>query len=363
MKNERLYSLDLLRGLDIFLLTACGRVIWAARESWNIPVEKLAQFQHPYGGFTFWDIIMPLFLFMCGAAVPLALPKRLDADGAARGAFWKHVLGRIALLWVLGMACQGSLLTFDIMKISPFSNTLQAIASGYLIAAAVFLIRPAWIRSALPFALMGVYGVILAVYGRYEQYDNAAVNFEAWILRFILPEGSQAFNGGGYSWFLTVLAFGAMTLWGMQATEILRGGRSPNRKAAALGIYGFSLLALGLVLEYVVGEPCIKHIYTCSFTCQAMGYSMLALAALYVLSDIWKIRRGFGVFIVFGRYALWAYMIGGLFRPGLTGFATVLCKGAPHLLGSAAYQPFVEQVVTSALLVATMYLVASLRRK
>ena len=41
---------------------------------------------------------MPLFIFICGAAVPLALPRRLDAGGRPGLAYWRHVLGRVALL-------------------------------------------------------------------------------------------------------------------------------------------------------------------------------------------------------------------------------------------------------------------------
>ena len=111
MRRERLFSLDLLWGLDMFLLVVIGRLIWTAQEVWDIPVEKLSQFEHAYGGFTFWDIIMPLFLFMCGAAIPFALPKRLDAEGRPTAAFY------------------------------PYSNTLQTIAAGYVIAALALIIR------------------------------------------------------------------------------------------------------------------------------------------------------------------------------------------------------------------------------
>ena len=40
----------------------------------------MAQFRHPWGGFALWDIIMPLFIFMCGAAIPFALTRRLDEN-------------------------------------------------------------------------------------------------------------------------------------------------------------------------------------------------------------------------------------------------------------------------------------------
>lgn len=75
-----------------------------------------------------------------------------------------------------------------------------------------------------------------------------------------------------------------------------------------------------------------------------MGYSMLALAALYVWADIWKFRRGTWVFILYGQFALLAYMISGPFRSGLIGFAQVAFKGMPHLLGTARYQPMFEIV-------------------
>jgi len=344
-KKERLFSLDVLRGMDIILMAVVGRLVKAASVVWSIPPEKLTQFRHAYGGFTFWDIIMPLFLFMCGAAIPFALPKRLDAEGRPTAAFWKHVAWRLVMLWVLGMVCGGNLLQLDRTTIYPYSNTLQAIAAGYVIAALALLIRNAKVRFALPFVLAAAYGTILACYGVYLADDNAAMKVEQWILHLLLPTDSKVFAlTHGYTWWLTTLMFGAMTLLGMQATEILRSGRTAWRKAVILGGYGLGLLALGLSLEYIVGEPCIKHIFTPSFTFQSMGYSMLALAALYIWFDIWKLRRGAWLFLLYGQFALTAYVISGPFRPGLIAFAQVFLQGVPHLIGTARYQPFLEMV-------------------
>ena len=109
-KNDgRLYSLDLLRGLDMFLLTVIGPFFAALNKATPLPDWFMGQFHHNWGGFTLWDIIMPLFIFMCGAAVPFALPKRMD-DGRAGLRYWRHVASRVALLWVLGMVSQGRLL-------------------------------------------------------------------------------------------------------------------------------------------------------------------------------------------------------------------------------------------------------------
>ena len=137
MKN-RLYSLDILRGADIFFLTVLSEVFCAINKVWPLPKGFMAQLAHPsWAGFSVLDMVMPLFIFMCGAALPLALPKRLDADGHAGWPYWRHVLARVAMLWIFGMIAQGELLSFDLRRISFFNNTLQTIACGYVAVAFV----------------------------------------------------------------------------------------------------------------------------------------------------------------------------------------------------------------------------------
>ena len=60
--EERLYSLDLLRGLDMVFLTVVGPLVWAVHAGWGLPDGFLYQFTHPWEGFAAWDIIMPLFI-------------------------------------------------------------------------------------------------------------------------------------------------------------------------------------------------------------------------------------------------------------------------------------------------------------
>lgn len=80
-KVRRLRSLDLLRGLDMMLLTVIGPFVIALNSACGLPDQVLAQFRHSWVGFSFWDIIMPLFIFASGAAVPFAMKK---ADGRSR---------------------------------------------------------------------------------------------------------------------------------------------------------------------------------------------------------------------------------------------------------------------------------------
>lgn len=68
MVKERLSSLDILRGADMFLLLFLGPVL---RSFCKVAPEGTAwlstQLQHvKWEGFVLWDIIMPLFLFLSG---------------------------------------------------------------------------------------------------------------------------------------------------------------------------------------------------------------------------------------------------------------------------------------------------------
>lgn len=85
-KTERLGSLDVLRGFDLFCLVFFQPVLTsfinATDVSWLEPVRR--QFDHVlWEGFAFWDIIMPLFMFMAGASMPFAFAKYLKNNSGA----------------------------------------------------------------------------------------------------------------------------------------------------------------------------------------------------------------------------------------------------------------------------------------
>lgn len=345
--TERLYSLDLLRGIDMFLLVALHGILVATGRLFDFPDWWFYHLSHPkWVGFSFWDMVMPLFIFMCGAAIPFAIGRRLD-EGASRIAIWRHVIGRVLLLWFFGMLVQGRLATLDVMKISPYNNTLQTIAAGYLIAVVVLCVRIRAVRIVAPIALALTYTFLLHACGDYSETGNYANFVEMKILRLLVPEGSEAFDTHNYTWFLTTLMFGTMTLCGMLATDILRSNWHPNRRAVTLFAYGGGLLIFGFGVEPWV--PCIKHIFTLSFTSQAMGWCVIALAVLYVITDIFHFRRGTGIFILYGQFALTAYMVSNFFRPAVKGIVEPVVQGVPHLLGEehGEWMPLVTSIASA----------------
>lgn len=327
--NKRLFCLDLLRGIDIFYLTVVSAILPPLFKVLGLSSAWKEFFcTHPWEGFTLYDLIMPLFIFMCGAAVPFALGRRM-IDGKPTNEFHRHVWSRFALLWVLGMLAQGNLTTLDIHAISPYNNTLQTIAVGYVAAAYVLLIRSWVVRVSIPLVLTLVYGLILHFGGNYTKDGNVTQPIEHAILGAFLPAdnlGMKQVAEGGYTWFLPSLMFPVIALAGSFSTEILRAKIGAWRRAAVLSGLGSGVLVLGLVLEFM-GVCCVKHIFTVSFTLQAIGWSILSLAFLYVLTDIWTFRRGMGLLILFGQYALTAYLCKSVFGAACSAVAKRMFSG------------------------------------
>ena len=76
----RLYSLDTLRGFDMFWIIGGEALIiaFAKASGWDW-LDKLATQMHhvEWNGFHFYDLIFPLFMFISGVAIPFALTSKL----------------------------------------------------------------------------------------------------------------------------------------------------------------------------------------------------------------------------------------------------------------------------------------------
>lgn len=345
----RLFSLDVLRGLDMLLLIVVVRIVRAIQKGWScFPPEFMRQFSHGWEGFTLWDIIMPLFIFMCGAAMPFALGRRLKQGGWS---YWRHVCGRVALLWTLGCLLQGNLAALDPMSFTPFSNTLQSIAVGYLVTAAMMCVPSRAFGMVLPVVLAVGYALLLAAGGKYGQWDNVAFKVDHAVLTSLLPEGSlyaKAAAPNHYTWFLTSLMFAAMTMCGYHATRILQSVWCQRRKLLVLVALGASLLVVGFVTSIWI--PVIKPIFTLSFTAQAMGWCVLALAVLYALTDVLKLRKGLSLVLLFGQNALSVYFIAGFLGGAILSVVQSFGSGFIRLCGPAG--PLVQALAFCSVLTA-----------
>jgi predicted acyltransferase len=128
----RVASIDALRGFDMFWIIGGHAIIFALAGIFWDPLPDWLRYQmsHPaWIGFSAWDMIMPLFLFIVGAAMPFSFGKRI-AQGQTRVQLYRKIALRTILLFFLGTIAQGTLLDFKLETLHIYCNTRQAIAGG-----------------------------------------------------------------------------------------------------------------------------------------------------------------------------------------------------------------------------------------
>ena len=267
----------------------------------------------PWIGFSAWDLIMPLFLFIVGTAMPFSFARRIE-DGQSRGQLYAKMFRRVLILFILGMAHQGRLLDFDLSTLHIYCNTLQAIAAGYLIAGIVMLNTPIVGQVvALAALLIGYWLIMMFVpfaghpAGTLEPDANVALAVDNFVLR-------QFGDGSSYTWVLSSMGFAATTLLGVLSGHLLRATIAPVAKIIWLTLIGLGCLVGGWAWAEWLGFPIIKHIWTSSMVLWAAGWSFLLLAAFYALIDVAGFRRWAFPFVVIGANAITAYM-GARFIP------------------------------------------------
>ena len=309
--TERLMSLDALRGFDMFWIIGGWGIVAGLGKGLNSPWFNryvMPQIEHVrWEGFVAWDLIMPLFLFVVGAAMPFSFAKRLEVGGN-KTRLYLHILYRVAVLWVLGMIAQGHLLEYDLSKLHLYSNTLQAIAAGYLIASFLLLnLQLRWQLVATVGLLLVYWGLLALVPapGHAGEHFTEQGNLAIYIDRLILGRFQDGTNPP-YTWILSGMTFATTVMMGAFAGQLLRSNRSSVSKVLILLGSGIACVLVG----WAWGQsfPIIKHLWTSSMVLFAAGWSFLLLALFYLLIDVLHLRFLAFFFVVIGTNAIAVYM-------------------------------------------------------
>jgi len=341
----RITSIDALRGFDMFwimgpelghtLVLSFAALILGGKE--HVPQWLSYNLNHPrWTGFSAWDMIMPLFLFIVGVAMPFSIGRRLE-EGAGRTSIYLKALRRVALLWILGMIAQGNLLDFRLDRLRLYSNTLQSIAAGYLIATIVLVELRNWRwQIGLTAGLLLLYWACMAFIpfqghrGEYTEQGNLGILLDKAIMGHFQ-------DGTTYAWILASISFGATVMMGVLAGQLLKSSLDGWTKVGILAAAGLACLGLGWgwnMIPTPMGMPIIKHIWTSSMALWAGGWSLLLLAAFYGVIDVLGWRAWSFVFIVIGANAILAYMANKLFN--IRGIGTIWFGGLTKHFGKGA---------------------------
>jgi predicted acyltransferase len=318
LKTERLVSLDALRGFNfVWILGGDSAVLALAHmlrsgDGWASGIGGVLHDQMTHAaweGFRFYDLIFPLFIFVTGVSIVLALPALVAREG--RKAAHLRAIRRALVLYVLGLIYYGGISGHwaDIRWL----GVLQRIGICYLAAGLLFLnVGRRGLVVATIALLVGYWALMsfVPVPGIGKGSFAPDANLANWIDAHYLP-GRLWDDTRDPEGLLSTLPAIATCLFGVLSGMILREQRlSPVSKSLVLFGGGTMLLAVGYL--WAIQFPIVKAMWTSSFVLVAAGYSAIALGAMHQIIDVWGAKRWATVFVWIGANAITLYLLNQL---------------------------------------------------
>jgi len=302
--SNRLFSLDVFRGITMFLLMAEAAKVYHALTDYfpsGIGHSIVEQFHHhPWHGLRFWDLIQPFFMFIVGVAMPLSLQSRTKKGHTWQESF-RHILFRCLMLFLFGI---GLHCVYSGKIVWELWNVLTQLSFTILVTFLLmrFSIKIQVIASVLFLVLTEVL---------YRSYDPASpfvkdANFGSWIDTVLMGKIN---NGGGWV-TINLLPTAAHTMWGAICGRLLLSQKNSSEKLKTLLIAGVICLVAGYALDFSATTPIVKRIATSSFVLVSGGYAMITLALLYYIADIRGYSKWTKFFAIVGMNSIFIYLFG-----------------------------------------------------
>lgn len=335
----RLRSLDALRGFDMFWIVGGSAVVAAIAKTTDNPFVQWVESQThhvEWNGFSLWDLIFPLFLFIAGAAMPFSLSDRLAA-GVPRRALARKVIKRGAVLCLLGLVYNG-LLAFDFASLR-CASVLGRIGLAYAAAGLIVLLcrsTRAWFAwaaglSILYWALMSWFPPVPGLgAGQWAPGATLADYVDRLFLPGRLYHGDRDPEG-----LLATVPAVSTALFGALAGRLLQTGMRSDVKGEHIALRLFVYGAVGLALGWLWGSvfPINKNLWSSSFVLWTAGLSAMLLACFYLVIDVWGRDRVAFFFVVIGQNAITIYLLNRFID--FDGIAQFVLARGQHLLHPA----------------------------
>jgi predicted acyltransferase len=312
--SQRLYSLDALRGFDMFWIMGGERIFHALSKATDSPFWNglSHQFSHPdWNGFRAYDLIFPLFLFIAGVATPYSVGRQMEKGVPRQKLLWR-VIKRGLILVVLGIIYNNELRIQPISEMR-FGSVLGRIGLAYMFANIIYLYtksqrsRIIWTASLL----LGYWFILLCTSAPGFSAGDLTLegNFASYFDRLFLPGKLYVNNIHDPEGLFSTIPAIATGLLGILTGGFLKNSnRSPHAKAARLIIAGAALIAVALVWNIVF--PFNKNLWSSSFATLVGGISMLLLAVFYYIIDVKGYKKWAFFFVVIGMNSILIYMSG-----------------------------------------------------
>ena len=302
--EERLVSIDALRGLTMFFIIGGERIFTSLFEIWPNPVtEALSKNMEHAGweGFYFYDQIFPVFLFLVGLLIPMVI-VRSRQKGKTNREIALHMGRRAVILLLLGLANYG-FLRFD-WPAMRWSSVLGRIGICYFFAGLFVLHTRIRVQIlAIITILIGYWAAVkfIPVPGFGPGVLTPEGCLTTWLDQKIIPGtlGLAIYDRQGVLSSFTALA---STMIGVQAGYWLCTDRPASHKTAGFLIAGVIFLIAGWIWGQFFFIS--RNVWTSSFVLYSSGWSLLAMALFYWIIEVKGYKNWTFFLVVIGMNAV-----------------------------------------------------------
>ncbi len=299
--NERLLSLDVFRGMTIFLM-----ILVNTPGSWNYVYAPLLH--APWHGCTPTDLVFPFFMFIVGVSMAISYSKfQLE------NRIWiQKAIKRGSIIILIGLLLNWfPFYDKNINDLRVF-GVLQRIGMAFIPAA----IMISWAKPKLiPYVIMLILVSYWAILGLdspapFTLEDNVVKKIDIWLVG-----ANHMYKGYGVPFdpegFLSTLPSIATILIGyIVGCEILSKITLLNKIQRLLWA-GSILIALGY-FWHLLGFPLNKPLWSSSYVLFTAGLAMIFLSILIIIIDINKFASWTYIFKAFGQNPLATFILAGL---------------------------------------------------
>jgi len=345
--KKRLASLDALRGMDMFWILGGEKLFtalfiltgWAG---WQVAHAQTLHSQ--WHGFTFYDLIFPLFIFLSGVVMGLS-PKRIDhLPLKERLPMYKKAVKRLLLLCVLGIFYNhgwGTGIPANLDEIR-YASVLGRIAVAWFFA--VMLIWHTSLRFQLITAISILVGYwvwlsFIPVPGGSAGVLTMQGSWNAWIDQHLLPGITYQNRATDPEGLLSNLPAIVNAILGIFAGRLI--AKSPElgewKTVGFLFASGVVCLALGWMWNLIF--PVNKDLWTSSFVLVTSGWSAILLAVFYAFVDVLNFRKAVYPFVIIGANSIMIYLASSLLNWEYTAKSVF---GGLVVAGSESWQPLLS---------------------
>lgn len=308
----RLFSLDALRGFDMFWIMGGEEIFHGMAKATGSPFWGAIanQFTHPdWNGFHLYDLIFPLFLFMAGVSTPFSVGRELE-KGKTRQQLLLRVIKRAFILVLLGLVVNNGIKIMPISEIR-FPSVLGRIGIAYMFANIIYLYsKERWQMFWFAFFIIGYWLLLKFTSAPGFPIGDLTMkgNFASYVDRSILPGRLYLGIHDPEGLFSTIPAISTGILGILTGILLKKGGITQMRKVATMAVVGVIFLILAQIWN--LDFPINKNLWTSSFVLHVGGLSLLLMALFYYIIDVKGYKKWAFYFRVIGMNSILIYISG-----------------------------------------------------